>query len=199
MSAEEEEKKVNTATQEIEEAEVKEDELEEESPPAFHEGADDELVGWLIVSDGEQIVVPHPEGKDKLEVVQEFAKARAKKHHAFTLGTAVFDPEAITTFAWSEDIQFPEVDKFDSVQERLELLTDAMTDLTRQQAALQDAHGMLIQGELEDMRAEAEAEAEEEEGFDPSPDDPEVLEADAPMPPTKPAKPARRGFRPPGA
>jgi hypothetical protein len=189
-----EEKNMNVATQ-IEPAEPVTAKLEEAETPlaGFHEDADDELPpGWLVVSDGEQIVVPHPEGTDKKEIVERFFKAKSKKQGAFQLGLYVFDPEDVTTFGWSEDIHFPEMEKFDGLQERIEALADAMVGLTHQAAALQEAHAVLIQSEMDE-----DDEDDEDEG---SPLSPEVLEANEPIPPARPVKTSQRGgFRPPGA
>jgi hypothetical protein len=158
---------------------------------------DEDRVGWLIISDGEQEVLPHPEGKTRLEVIESFLKAKSKKHNAFQIGYAVLDPEVITTFAWSEDVMFPQIDKFDSIQERMEGLADAMIDLTRQQAALQDAHAALIQDEI--MHA-VEGD-EEEEGAEQSAVAPEVLAAGEPVEakPIKATTLGKKAFRPPGA
>lgn len=186
---------MNTATEQVETLET---ETEELSPEGFLGGDDDdeELVGWFVklLSDGEQIVVPHPEGKTRSEVMQEFAKAKAKKHQVFVLGRVAFDPEDVSVFGWSKDVQLPEVDKFDSIQERLEFCADALADLTRQQAALQQAHAELAMSEFEELQAEREDVTQGRQ-----PEEPEVLDADVPID-AKPAHASRKGgFRPPGA
>jgi hypothetical protein len=191
---------MNMATQEQEagvtpEVTLEEPVLEESAPTlAFDAEADDEIVGWLLISDGDQIVVPHPEGKTKQEVVEAFFKAKSKQHHAFQLGLGVYDPEVITTFAWSEQVQFPEIDKFDSMQERIELLMQATTELSQNQEILQQAQAQLFQEELEDsMGDEGEGDGEPE-GFVP----PALAPPVAPVPVARPVA-GKRGFRPPGA
>jgi hypothetical protein len=166
--------------------------------PVSSEGGDgdddEEVVGWLLISDGEQIVVPHPEGQTHEGVVEAFATARKKKHTAFVLGKYVFDPEVITTFGWSEDIRFPEMEKFDGLQDRLEMIVAATAELSQNQAALQQAQAMLFQEEMEEMQAEAHAEAMQAAA---------QAQAQAPqaLPPTPApqAKPRKGGFKPPSA
>lgn len=197
---------MNMATQEQAEAAV-EPELVDEAPDqgddaaplvGYHEDEDDELPpGWLVISDGEQIVIPHPEGKTKEDVVADFFKAKKSKHHAFQLGLYVFDPEEITTFGWSEDIHFPEMEKFDGVQERIEGLMGAIGELTQSQAILQQAQAQLFQEELEERLQE---EAEEDEGVPGPPLGITPPAAQAPAPTPIPViKTGKKGFRPPGA
>jgi hypothetical protein len=204
MSAEEERsveavKDPAPAEQETQEPEPEVASKAEASPlsevSGWTESDDEERVGWLVVSDGEQEVFPHPEGKTRREVIEGFLKAKSKKHSAFELGMVVLDPEAITTFAWSKDIMFPEIEKFDSIQERMEFLAEALGELTTQQAALQEAQAALIQDELGEIQAESEG-AYDEEGEPPL--EPEVLPAEPAAAP-QPAKPKRKAFRPPGA
>jgi hypothetical protein len=188
-----EEKNMNAATQVEPAAPVVTPELERAQAPltGFHEDPDEELPpGWLVISEGEQIVVPHPEGKTKESVVESFFAAKKKNANAFQLGLYVFDTSEVTTFGWSEDIHFPEMEKFDSLQERVEALTDAMGSLALQQGALQEAHAVLIQSEMDE---------DEDDGGDLDLLNPEVLGANEPIPPTRPAKAPRGGFRPPGA
>ncbi len=175
-------------------AAVLQEEGGEEPLVGYHEGADDELPpGWLVISDGEQIVVPHPENKSKEEVVAEFFKAKKSKHHAFQLGLYVFDPEEITTFGWSEDIHFPEIEKFDGVQERLDALMQATTELTQNQAMLQQAQAQLFQEELEEEAMEAMEAMEAQQGPPGLP----AMPAPAPAPTATPKPAGKKGFRPP--
>lgn len=162
------------------------------------EDDDEEVVGWLLISDGEQIVVPHPEGKTQDQVVEEFATARKKQHKAFVLGKYVFDPEVITAFGWSEDIRFPEMEKFDAVQDRLELLMEATGELSRNQAMLQEAQAALFTEEMADMQAEAMeamAEAQVEAAQQQAAQQQAVAQGAAAAAP--PQQPKRKGFRPP--
>jgi hypothetical protein len=171
--------------------------LEEEKPlVGYSEDADDDVPpGWLVISEGEQIVVPHPEGQKKEEIVEAFFNAKKKNQSAFQIGLYVFDTSEVTTFGWSEDIHFPEMEKFDNLQERMEGLADAMTGLTHQAAALQQAHAELIQSEL----AMGDEEDDEDDTDAGGPIAPEVLDAAAPVPPARPVQPRAKTFRPPGA
>lgn len=189
-------KAVETPAAEAEEVKEK---TEASSPlsevSGWTESEDEERVGWVVVKDdGTQEVLPHPPDKTRLEVIEGFLKAKSKKHDGFRLGMAVLEPPAITTFAWSKDVMFPEIEKFDSIQERVEFLAETLGELTTQQAALQEAHADLIQDELGEIQAEAEG-AYDDEGEPPV--EPEVLPAEPAA--AQPAKPKRKPFRPPGA
>jgi hypothetical protein len=71
----------------------------------------------------------------------------------------------ITYFGWSEDSMFPEVEQFDSLQNRIEQLLSAVSMtaertafLAEQQAQLQVAQAQLFQVEAAELQAQQEAE-----------------------------------------
>jgi hypothetical protein len=199
MSTEEEEERDMTEAQVVEdEAEV--EVVDEIAPEGFmgeldeDDGEEEEQVGWYVklLSDPDQIhIVKHPEGKTHKEVFEAYVKAKQKKQAIFVLAPRVgLDPEDISVFGWSQDIDLPVMEAFDSVQERMEFCAEALGDLTRQQAALQEAQASLITGELEELQAERADRAESGS----SAIEPEVLDDDGPI-----EQPAKKGFRPPGA
>jgi hypothetical protein len=195
---------MNMATQEqvaetetkTEAVEVATPELATGDPPATPEfagdddGDDEERVGWYVklLSDPEQPhVIAHPEGKTHEEIFEGYVTARKKGHKVFFFGKVALDPEDISVFGWSEEIDLPAMEAFDGIQERLETLLEA-------QEQVQQLQGQLLQEELEAEAAEAmeQVAAAAEAG----------VAASAPVPAglPKPAKAKRPGgFRPPGA
>lgn len=188
-------------TQELQEAEDLDLDQDNDAPDDFDgyeggDGDDDEVqVGWLLVleEENEQIVIPHPEDKKHAEVIEAFSTARKKKHDVMVLGRAAFDPMAVTFFGWSEDVQFPAMDKFEGFNERLEALMQATTELSANQVALQQAQAMLLEDEFEEAAAEAVEQAQA------------AAAKRAPRAPARtlpgpaPAKPKKGGFKPPTA
>jgi hypothetical protein len=153
---------MRTATEETTKAPTEDLELEPVEPEDLDgsEGEDDddgEEIGWLVVYDnGRQHIFAHPEGKTKEEVAAAFQTSCKKGHALFPLSdTAFVALGGLLSFSWSEDSYFPEIEAFDTLQQRVEGLIQAVEILATQQAGLQEAQAGLFQAELEDLQDEA--------------------------------------------
>ncbi len=130
--------------------------------------------GWLVrYRDGKQPEVIHLEDTDDdalppEEVLANWESAIKNGRPFFKLGTQYIRVEDVRAFGWSEHVDLPESDRFDSLQDRIEALMDAVEDVTRsqqamteRQAALQDSYVEAYQAEIGLMRREA-AQVDEE-------------------------------------
>jgi hypothetical protein len=115
---------------------------------------------WLVLlsdEDTTQVVVPHPEGKSKKEVIDAFLKSRRiargggkRETDFFALGSVVIDPLSVRSFGWADDFSFPAIDAFDSIQEKVEELCDSIAELVQAQGVLQDLQTQILEEELEE-------------------------------------------------
>lgn len=159
-----EREEMSTATMEENETTVEEQDLElqpvdgdgDESP---FEDEDDQEDGWLLLYvDGTQQIIPHPDGKKRSEIEQGYFEAKKKRLHAYRLGGWILDTDTIRAFGWADDTEFPEIERFDGLQNQLEALMagtqalqQAAAELLDRQAMLQSAQEQLFQIELQEM------------------------------------------------
>lgn len=96
------------------------------------------------------------------EVLKRFDQADKNGHSHFKIGLQRLRMADIRRFGWSEEVSLPEFERFDSLQDRVEGLMDAMDDMSRFQrrvlehfAQLTDQQGQLTGAIAQAYQAEA--------------------------------------------
>lgn len=145
------------------------------------DGDDETDGGWIVVwLDGQQQIFEHPQDKTRDELLTDWADAKRKSHHFFKLGNNVLDPTAVRCFGWADDSMFPEIERFDSLQDRLEQITEAVGQLAAAQSILQQAQEQLTDAQQRFLVEESEP-----------------VQAPAPVARTGKPKAGKKPFRPP--